>query len=137
MIQVSCSYFVYEIRRWSFGLIGTKESAYIHALTSAGIAYAITKACSSGRLDSCGCDMTIKDKFYNQTIRWSGCSDNVLFATEITRKFVNIRELKVKNRTSLLNIHNNQVGIRVIFRILLNLQQQKSIFFVVDNSSIG
>ncbi|CAF3043359.1 unnamed protein product [Rotaria socialis] len=93
---------------------GTKESAYIHALTSAGIAYAITKACSNGRLDSCGCDMTIKEKFYNQSIRWAGCSDNVLFATDIARKFVNFREHKTKNRTSLLNMHNNQVGIRII-----------------------
>ena len=93
--------------------IGTKESAYIHALTSAGIAYAITKACSTGRLSSCGCDMSMKDKSLNATIRWAGCSDNVLFGSELARKFVNLRERVTKNRTSLLNVHNNQVGIRV------------------------
>ncbi len=92
---------------------GTKESAYIHALTSAGIAYAITKACSTGRLSSCGCDMSMKDKSTNNSIRWAGCSDNVLFGSELARKFVNLRERVTKNRTSLLNVHNNQVGIRV------------------------
>lgn len=97
----------------SLDLIGTKESAYVHALTSAGIAYAITKACSAGWITTCGCDMTIKDKSINESIRWNGCSDNVLFATELTRKFVNLREYKTKTRTSLLNIHNNQFGIQV------------------------
>jgi hypothetical protein len=91
--------------------IGTKESAYIHALTSAGIAYVITKACSTGRLSSCGCDMTMKDGNINE------CSDNVLFGTEIARKFVNLGERKMKTRMSLLNLHNNQVGIRVKFFI--------------------
>ncbi|CAF1362058.1 unnamed protein product, partial [Rotaria sordida] len=93
---------------------GTKESAYIHALTSAGIAYAITKACSTGRLSSCGCDMSINDKNLNNSIRWTGCSDNVLFGTQLAKKFVNLRERITKNRTSLLNVHNNQVGIRTI-----------------------
>ena len=94
-------------------IIGTKESAYIHALTSAGIAYAITKACSTGRLSSCGCDMSMKEKNSNNSIRWAGCSDNVLFGSELARKFVNLRERITKNRTSLVNVHNNQVGIRV------------------------
>ncbi len=82
-------------------------------MTSAGIAYAITKACSTGRLSSCGCDMSMKEKNSNNSIRWAGCSDNVLFGSELARKFVNLRERITKNRTSLLNVHNNQVGIRV------------------------
>lgn len=93
---------------------GTKESAYIHALTSAGIAYAITKACSTGRLRSCGCDLTMREKNMNGSIRWGGCSDNVLFGTEIARKFVNLRERKVTNRVGLVNLHNNHIGIRTI-----------------------
>jgi len=63
--------------------------------------------------------MTMKDKSLNGSIRWSGCSDNVLFGTEIARKFVNLRERRIKTRTSLLNLHNNQVGIRVKFNIFI------------------
>ncbi|CAF0730366.1 unnamed protein product [Didymodactylos carnosus] len=92
---------------------GTKESAYVHAITAAGIAYAITKACSTGRLASCGCDMSLQSKS-DGTTKWSGCSDNVLFGSEIARKFVNLRERPMKNKTSLLNIHNNQAGIKTV-----------------------
>lgn len=102
-----------RIIQLNLNAIGTKESAYIHALTSAGVAFAITKACSTGRLSSCGCDMSAADKNTNGSIRWTGCSDNVLFGTQLAKKFVNLRERVARNGTSLLNVHNNQVGIRV------------------------
>jgi hypothetical protein len=57
--------------------------------------------------------MSMKEKSLNASIRWAGCSDNVLFGSELARKFVNLRERISKNRTSLLKVHNNQVGIRV------------------------
>ena len=59
--------------------------------------------------------MTMKDKSLNDSIRWTGCSDNVLFGSEVARRFVNLREQRTKSRMGLLNIHNNQVGIRVKF----------------------
>lgn len=58
--------------------------------------------------------MSMKESQGNQTQRWAGCSDNVLFGSELARKFVNLRERVNKNRTSLLNVHNNQVGIKVM-----------------------
>ncbi len=63
--------------------------------------------------------MTMKDKNLDGSIRWTGCSDNVLFGMEIARKFVNLRERRMKTRTSLLNLHNNQVGIRVKFNVFI------------------
>lgn len=119
-------------------ILGTKESAYIHALTSAGIAYAITKACSTGRLRSCGCDLTMREKNTNGSIRWSGCSDNVLFGTELARKFVNLRERKVTNRVGLINLHNNHFGIRVkcfVFVVERWMDICLMVFFV-DNSFV-
>jgi wingless-type MMTV integration site family protein 2 len=61
--------------------------------------------------------MSMKDKNLNGSIRWTGCSDNVLYGTEIARKFVNLRERRAKNRMNLLNIHNNQIGIQVNLNI--------------------
>jgi len=39
---------------------GTRESAFVHAISSAGVAHALTRACSSGELDNCGCDRSLK-----------------------------------------------------------------------------
>ena len=40
--------------------IGTKEMAFVHAISSAGVAHALTKACSAGELENCGCDHSLK-----------------------------------------------------------------------------
>jgi cysteine sulfinate desulfinase/cysteine desulfurase-like protein len=39
---------------------GTRESAFVHAISSAGVAHALTRACSSGELDNCGCDRSLR-----------------------------------------------------------------------------
>ena len=44
---------------WSF-FIGTRESAFVHAISSAGVAHALTRACSSGDLENCGCDRSLR-----------------------------------------------------------------------------
>ena len=35
---------------------GSQEAAFVHAITSAGVAYAVTQACSRGDLEDCSCD---------------------------------------------------------------------------------
>ena len=39
---------------------GTRESAFVHAISSAGVAHALTRACSSGDLENCGCDRSLR-----------------------------------------------------------------------------
>lgn len=34
----------------------SRERAYVYAISSAGAAYAVTRACSRGEIISCGCD---------------------------------------------------------------------------------
>ncbi len=34
--------------------------AFVHAISSAGVAHALTKACSAGELANCGCDRSLK-----------------------------------------------------------------------------
>ncbi|XP_078732473.1 protein Wnt-7b-like [Lampetra fluviatilis] len=38
--------------------IGCREAAFLHALTAAAVAHAVTAACSRGSLGGCGCDAT-------------------------------------------------------------------------------
>ena len=62
---------------------GTREAAYLLAVTSAGVAHAVTKACSSGKHVHCGCDRTVYDHPSGKNHRWSGCSDNIFFLSLI------------------------------------------------------
>ncbi|CAG5124494.1 unnamed protein product, partial [Candidula unifasciata] len=84
----------------------TREAAFVHSISSAGVAHAVTRACSSGHLQKCGCDRT-----------WSGCSDNIAYGIAFSKIFVDARERGSKNRSrprSIMNLHNNEAGRRAI-----------------------
>lgn len=51
-----------SLRFFSCLFSGYKESAFVNAITAAGIAHSIAKACSQGHLLSCGCDSQINRK---------------------------------------------------------------------------
>ncbi|XP_065353357.1 protein Wnt-6-like isoform X1 [Cloeon dipterum] len=40
----------------------TRESGFVNAITAAGVAFAVTRACSTGSLMDCGCDSKLKYK---------------------------------------------------------------------------
>ena len=53
---------------------GSKETAFIYAVTSAGVAHAVTQACSAGDLTDCGCDPGRADQRTTpQGWKWGGC----------------------------------------------------------------
>lgn len=92
---------------------GSKEAAFTYAIIAAGVAHAVTAACTQGSLSGCGCD---KDKqgFYNQDEgwKWGGCSADVHYGLGFSKVFVDEREIKQNART-LMNLHNNEVGRKV------------------------
>jgi wingless-type MMTV integration site family protein 16 len=126
-------------------LRGSRETAFVHAITSAGVVYAITQSCSSGQLSDCGCDrkyavsshmkpdaeliQAIEDQ---QTLeggsmnaatsrtqwRWGGCSDNVGFGVAFARRFVDAPEVNSSSRSirAVMNLHNNKAGREAIKR---------------------
>ena len=45
---------------YDFVYSGTREMAFLHAIASAGVARALTRACSAGELENCGCDRSLR-----------------------------------------------------------------------------
>ena len=91
--------------------IGTRETAFIHALSSAAMVHSVTNACSRGSLDYCGCDHTVSGAS-KQDFEWAGCSDNVVYGASFSQKFADAQErLKGKHLVKgLVNVHNNKAG---------------------------
>nr|XP_006124223.1 protein Wnt-4 isoform X1 [Pelodiscus sinensis] len=114
-------------RRWNcstlqglqvFGKVaiqGTRESAFIHALSSAGLAFAVTRACSRGELEKCGCDRKIRGVSL-EGFQWSGCSDNLPYGIAFSQAFVDNPERSrgVSSSRALMNLHNNEAGRKAI-----------------------
>ncbi|XP_028163623.1 protein Wnt-10a [Ostrinia furnacalis] len=95
---------------------GFRESAFLYALTAAGVAHAIARACAQGRLLSCGCDPLGYRASHDPRGRarpnkweWSGCSHNLAYGIEFSRKFLDVRE-QVDDLQSKINVHNNNAG---------------------------
>uniref|UniRef100_A0A672HQK4 Protein Wnt n=1 Tax=Salarias fasciatus TaxID=181472 RepID=A0A672HQK4_SALFA len=94
--------------------VGSREAAFTYAITAAGVAHAITAACSQGNLSHCGCDRE-KQGYYNQEEgwKWGGCSADIKYGIEFSRRFVDAREIK-KTPRRLMNLHNNEAGRKTI-----------------------
>ncbi|XP_063375984.1 protein Wnt-10a [Cydia fagiglandana] len=92
---------------------GFRESSFLYALTAAGVAHAVARACAQGRLLSCSCDPlgypSHPRERRAQKWEWSGCSHNLAFGVEFSRKFLDARE-KVDDLQSRINVHNNDAG---------------------------
>ena len=108
--------------------LGTRESAFVHALSAAGVAHAVTRACTLGELTTCGCDNSKRrpkpqplepspDALTRPSpdFEWSGCSENARFGIAFSEQFVDARErLKGKHmERGLINLHNNNAGRKV------------------------
>ncbi|CAH0772084.1 unnamed protein product [Bemisia tabaci] len=94
--------------------IRSRETAYVFAISSAGVAYSVTKACSKGELNECSCDHKVhKRKPRRGNWQWGGCSEDINFGEKFSRTFVDSEE-NSESAFGLMNIHNNEAGRRII-----------------------
>nr|ALT56982.1 Wnt16 [Eupentacta fraudatrix] len=103
--------------------LGTKETGFAYVITSAGVVYAVTQACSAGNITDCTCHSPKgrpgKPGEDTMEWRWGGCSDNIMFAFRIARKFVDATEGSTERSRvvrSKMNLHNNELGREAIVR---------------------
>jgi len=96
---------------------GTREAAFVHSISSAGVAYAVTRSCSQGKLGrKCGCDQAYNG-MSDEGFKWAGCSDDIQYGIDFSKKFVDARERGRKEENParvLMNVHNNGAGRRAI-----------------------
>ncbi|KAG4071536.1 hypothetical protein HA402_011690 [Bradysia odoriphaga] len=92
-------------------LLESRETAYIHAINSAALAWSITRACSKGDLAECSCDNSIRRK--TRKWQWGGCSEDINYGVTFSRKFIDSQESNT-SIAGLMNLHNNEAGRRAI-----------------------
>ncbi|MGH0149546.1 UNVERIFIED_CONTAM: hypothetical protein FKN15_024299 [Acipenser sinensis] len=102
---------------------GSQEAAFVYAISSAGVVYAITRACSQGELKSCSCDPHKRGRVRDERgdYDWGGCSDNVNYGIRFAKAFVDAKEKKVKDARALMNLHNNKCG-RIAVKRFMKLE---------------
>ena len=91
---------------------GNRESAFQHAIHSAGVTHAITQACSQGNLTNCSCDRSKETGYTEDGWIWGGCSADIQYGLRFSRIFVDAGE-SAENARALMNLHNNEVGRKV------------------------
>lgn len=93
-------------------MAGSREAAFVYAISSAGVVYAITRACSQGELKACNCDPHKRGRSKDERgdFDWGGCSDNINYGIKFAKDFVDAKEKTVKDARALMNLHNNRCG---------------------------
>jgi wnt family len=87
------------------------------AFTAASMTYAMAKACSSGRLDTCSCDFNENRPVAaaaRNSWMWGGCGDNIRDGRRQTERFFrNAPHLREQTHQKVIDKHNVQIGISV------------------------
>ncbi|KAH9389286.1 Protein Wnt-5b [Tyrophagus putrescentiae] len=105
--------------------IASRESAFAHAISAAGVVYAIARACRDGQLTHCGCSRDARPKSLNREWTWGGCGDNIDYGYRFSKSFIDVREKEAgakvgkssrENARKLMNLHNNEAGRRAVMR---------------------
>ncbi|XP_055931529.1 protein Wnt-1-like [Argiope bruennichi] len=107
----NCPTAEYPRGRNIFGKIvqrGCRETAFLYAITSAGVTHAMARACREGLISSCSCDYKRRGPS-GLDWEWGGCSDNIDFGSKFSRQFVDAAE-RGKDLRFTMNLHNNEAG---------------------------
>ena len=89
-------------------ILDTKETAYVQAITAAGIVYSIARACSREEIKQCSCDNKERAAPEDGEFQWGGCGDNLQHGYNYAKRFAGYA--LSGDASSLLNGHNSKAG---------------------------
>ena len=125
---------------FSFFYSETPESAYVNAISSAGVIYKISYECDRGKIKNCGCTdekhqqsikhtlktSSITDSITDEqkktkktTLYWSDCNDHLKYGIKMTKTFLDpskedtYNEHRKRNLKHLITIQNNRAARKV------------------------
>lgn len=99
-----------------FFSLDNKESSYLHAIAAAGVAYQITKGCSLGNWDECGCDTRPQgreNKPGEKSWEWGGCSENFQYGKDYSKGFMDPGKNVERSLSNFIITHNHNAGRKV------------------------
>ncbi|KAI1712171.1 wnt family domain-containing protein [Ditylenchus destructor] len=152
---------VFENRRWNCSSVnfapklkpdltkGTKEQAFVYALSAAAVTHQIAKACATGELGShCTCgygdstavtaEMGSVAPNVEDTYKWKGCSDNLLFGKQLSREWTDSAWRRVHSATFNTNDYAIKGGVQrrgLLFGRKRNIQSNGNGFMDGDVST--
>ncbi|XP_039617142.1 protein Wnt-16 [Polypterus senegalus] len=102
---------------------GTKETAFIYAVTAAGLVHSVTRSCSAGNMTECSCDTSLQGGGSpSEGWHWGGCSDDIQYGIWFSRKFIDhaMKNMTLKGQDALLtmNQHNSEVGRQAVGKMM-------------------
>lgn len=98
---------------------GFKETAFLYAISSAGLTHAMAKACSAGRMERCTCDEA-PDLENRKAWQWGGCGDNLKYSNKFVKDFLGKRSNK--DLRARVDMHNSHVGMKVGVNFIREIQ---------------
>ncbi|GBN91303.1 Protein Wnt-2b [Araneus ventricosus] len=91
--------------------VDSRESAFLYAISSAGVTHALIRSCSRGEIMHCPCDPLRRGFAYDSKgmYSWGGCS-HVATGLRYSRRFIDSTEDRRKDAKGLITFHNNRAG---------------------------
>ncbi|KAH0616571.1 hypothetical protein JD844_027778 [Phrynosoma platyrhinos] len=102
---------------------GTKETAFIYAVTAAGLVHSVTHSCSAGNITECSCDTKLQSgSSASEGWYWGSCSDDIQYGMWLSRKFLDgpTENITGRHRRGLIamNLHNNEAGRLAVAKLM-------------------
>ncbi|KRZ17832.1 Nucleolar protein 58, partial [Trichinella zimbabwensis] len=96
---------------------GYKETSFLVALSSAGAAWSVARACANGQLTSCTCNN--RQHSSQQAWKWGGCSYSIKFGLVNSRRLLTSKHsIHKANLLKLVYKHNLKAGRMALKRTL-------------------
>ncbi|CAH1643380.1 unnamed protein product [Spodoptera littoralis] len=89
-------------------LTGTREQAYVYAMSAAALTWSVARACAAGSLPACSCaapprapprpprQAQITPAEPHARFKWGGCGDNFQWAERFAKQFLDAHEIDVR-----------------------------------------